>query len=326
MKSRIGITYILVFACLMGMTLSVAGEIHPGTYGKVENNYSIGQSSLSVNSTHVSINIGGSATLSYTLKLTSGSAWGTNMEYKGTSTITVSFSSSGGDPTYSGTATFTASSSAKAGTYNITLFATGDDPTSSNLNVTVTVINKVSTSPPPPTSSTNYDPYIVGGVVIALFVVLAVLLSTTKSDSMKFVMVGSTIISLASSLYLLMFDSVLRVSGYDHWLGLIAFFILTIIALVISLTKSKANRLAYLGMAAGNALMGLLMISDALLGLPVSSYYNTTSNIGWKYLFGFGTTSISSAGISIAFSLILIMAGAIIGSSLSMYKNKLSTS
>ncbi|MGC8618715.1 MAG: hypothetical protein ACP5UZ_08300 [Thermoplasmata archaeon] len=100
---------------------------------------SIGTSTIQVSPSELSIVAGGSAQANYTVALSSGTTWGTSINYKAPSGITASFSNPAGDPTFSGKMTVTVSSSVSVGTYILKLYATGDDP-SGDTNVTVMVL------------------------------------------------------------------------------------------------------------------------------------------------------------------------------------------
>ena len=132
---------------------------------------------------------------------------------------------------------------------------------------------------------------------------------------------GSTVLAIGSSIYLLTYDPLLKIAAYYHWLGLLVYVILMIIAFIMAYFMNSLKKVAFIGMFTGNLLLGILMISDAVAGLPVSQYYNTLSNVGWNYLFGFGTTSISTVDISSAFSLLLLMIGLSAGTSLYTARN-----
>lgn len=111
----------------------------------------IGTSSITVNSSSASVSAGGSASIAYTVKLASGSAWGTTIAASNSGAlsgdgITLSFSDSYGDPTYSGTLSIATSSSTPSGVYNISLEATGDDPSSTPTVIALTVSGKPSTN------------------------------------------------------------------------------------------------------------------------------------------------------------------------------------
>lgn len=119
---------VFAFAVLMGMAF--AGGI--------------GTSTISVNSSSVTVSQGHSASVAYTVKLASGSTWGTMisandstaLEGKG---ITLKFSNSYMDPTYSGVLMISISSAAVPGNYTIGLIATGDDPSTAQTNITLMV-------------------------------------------------------------------------------------------------------------------------------------------------------------------------------------------
>ncbi len=93
----------------------------------------IGTSSILFSSSHVSVSQGSAASVNYTVKLASGSAWGTTLGVVNQGAlsgegISVSLSDTYGDPTYSGTMNIHVGSAVPAGSYNISLVATGDDP------------------------------------------------------------------------------------------------------------------------------------------------------------------------------------------------------
>ncbi len=99
----------------------------------------------------MSIPIGGSATVNYTVNLASGNTWGTNLvvaNYGALSQdkITASASNPMGDPPFSGTLTILTSPSAAAGSYQIILTATGDDPSTANATIYVTLASQSTTS------------------------------------------------------------------------------------------------------------------------------------------------------------------------------------
>lgn len=109
----------------------------------------IGTSLITVNSSTASVAAGGSASIAYTVKLASGSTWGTTIAASNAGAlssqgITLSFSDSYGDPTYSGTLSIATSASTPGGTYNISLAATGDDPSSVPTVIALTVSGKPS--------------------------------------------------------------------------------------------------------------------------------------------------------------------------------------
>ena len=107
--------------------------------------YGYGTSTVTVNQSSVTLNAGASAQVSYSVNLASGNTWVTNFVINNQAQlssqgITPSASKSSGDPTFSGVLAITVSSSTKAGSYTIALSATGDDPSTSNTNVTLNVM------------------------------------------------------------------------------------------------------------------------------------------------------------------------------------------
>ena len=120
----------------------------------------IGTSTISVNSSSISVAPGHSAVVAYTVSLASGSTWGTTISASNQATlngdgITLSFSRSYGDPTYTGDLTVLLSSTAVPGNYTISLIATGDDPSSGPANISLSVMSPVLTSNTPATSASN---------------------------------------------------------------------------------------------------------------------------------------------------------------------------
>ncbi|KAA8922475.1 MAG: hypothetical protein F6Q11_04295 [Thermoplasma sp.] len=277
-----------------------------------------GTSSISVTPTGVTVPAGSSGSFNYKVNLISGSTWGTQISVSAPSGITVSFSDSSGDPPFSGTATVVVARTVAPGTYTVEISATGDDPSSSPATLTIDVTNATVSSPPPvtPAVHVNYVPFVVGGLSIALFIVFLVLFAIFFSGYAFVIRFLSFVITAATSIYLIVFDHILFTAAYDHWLGLVVYLILSIVMFVISLLGSSGLRTSSLyALAAGNVLLGILMISDAIAGLPVSSLAGVTKNVGWNYLFGFGTTSISTVSISLAFTILLIFTGIYAGSS-----------
>ncbi|MCL4350310.1 MAG: hypothetical protein M1535_02555 [Candidatus Thermoplasmatota archaeon] len=281
--------------------------------------YSIGSSTITLNTTSITVEKGSTYKVSYTVKLTSGTKWGTYVGTSQPSGISVSTSTGIQDPTFSGTASISPSTSMAIGTYTVSFSASGDDPTSSSTALTVHVINGTSASSPPSSSTTptssNNDPYIIGSVVILLFLVSMAVTSVKSGKIASSLNIGSSVVAIVTSLYLLSYDTILMHSAYAHWLGLLIFVILAIVALLVSHINTKVSKYGFLGLGAGSLLFAILMLSDIIIGLPYSNSYNLEANIGWRYLFGFGTTSISLFSTSLAFSILLIFTGLVSGTS-----------
>lgn len=105
----------------------------------------------------------------------------------------------------------------------------------------------------------------------------------------------------AAGLYLLVFDKLLRQYGYFHWLILLAYLVvMPIVAIARHVTKKRVFSLA---IGVFSLLMFIAQLADAALNLPVSKFKGTG---GFSYLFGFGTTPLSSFGTSTAFTLFLV--------------------
>ena len=106
----------------------------------------IGSSSIHLGYANAALAAGKSISVPYAVTLASGSTWGTtlavsNTSYLSSHGISASLSDTYGDPTYTGSMSITLSNSVPAGTYNITLSATGDDPSQSNAVFTLTVLS-----------------------------------------------------------------------------------------------------------------------------------------------------------------------------------------
>ncbi|WP_241760267.1 COG1470 family protein [Thermoplasma volcanium] len=278
-----------------------------------------GTSEITLSTTSISIPRGGSSTVTYNVKLASGNTWGTSISASAPSGISVTFSNPTGDPPFSGTATVTVAKTVSPGTYTIEISATGDDPSSSPATLSVTVMNTtVTTAPPPaPVVHVNYIPFIVGGIAIALFVVFLIIFSLFLPAYSKPIRYVTYTVTLILSMYLITYDHVLLKYAYSHWLGLIVYLLLSTIFFGLTFSSSQAlKRSSLYLLTVGNILLGLLMIVDTVFGLPYSSLHNVTTNVGWDYLFGYGTTSISTVGISLAFTLLFIFVGIYAGVSL----------
>jgi len=104
-----------------------------------------------------------------------------------------------------------------------------------------------------------------------------------------------------SGLYLLLFDKLLRQFGFFHWLILLAY--LVVVALVLIIRHITKKRALTLLVGIFSLLMFIAQIADAALNLPISGFKGTN---GFAYLFGFGTTPLSSFGTSTAFTIFLI--------------------
>lgn len=106
-----------------------------------------GTSEVIVNQTLVTLSPGGSAKVSFEVKLVSGTTWGTNVEVSTSSSyVTATASPSSGDPTFSGTLTIKVSASAPPGNYTVTIKATGDDPSNNTVTITVQVMSSTTTT------------------------------------------------------------------------------------------------------------------------------------------------------------------------------------
>ncbi len=272
----------------------------------------IGASSITLNHSSGTAGIGGSVSTGYTVKLISGSTWGTTIAATAHSGITVTFSNSGGDPTYSGTMTVTVSKTVSPGTYNIFINATGDDPSSSPAVYKLTVTNSTVTSPvPPPKIVTNNLPFEIGGAIIAVSLILAIIpavlpaLVQAIDRNRAYALLVVSVIALGPSIYLAVDNPLLRTAAPLHYGLLILYIILLITALVMVFKNKTKNYSMYLFRILGGGMFALMLV-DIVIGLPLSSTYAAVPYIGWKYLFGFGTTSISSFGLSLAFSIIMI--------------------
>lgn len=106
----------------------------------------IGSSTIHLSSSSISVQQGGSQSIGYTVTLTSGTTWGTEITASSPTGISVSLSNPSGDPTFSGTADISVASSVSPGTYTVTFKASGDDPStnSPSLSVQVTAVQRVS--------------------------------------------------------------------------------------------------------------------------------------------------------------------------------------
>jgi hypothetical protein len=104
-----------------------------------------------------------------------------------------------------------------------------------------------------------------------------------------------------SGLYLLLFDKLLRQFGYFHWIILLAYLIVVAVVVVIRQIAKKKALTALIGVF--SLLMFIAQMADAALNLPISGFKGTN---GFSYLFGFGTTPLSSFGTSAAFTIFLV--------------------
>ncbi len=126
---------------------------------------------------------------------------------------------------------------------------------------------------------------------------------------------ASAFVELASCMYLLLFDPLLKAAGPLHWFILLIY---TVILSFFSVGYLMAHR-AKFALAVGifSLLMFFAMLADGALGLPLSSaHFNGPA---WSYLFGFGAPG-SSFGTSLAFTVMLAFAA--VTSAVSFYAYK----
>lgn len=144
--------------------------------------------------------------------------------------------------------------------------------------------------------------------------------SGKKSISLSGIMV-SGIIVLASSVFLLAYDKNLMKYAMLHWYGLIAYVIIIVILLGISVSRSKG---AFAGLMIIPIVFIVLILVDAAFNLPLSSFYSTNSSmLGWRYLFGFGTGGDGSTIIrSSALVIDLVASAVLIGTSAHAMRKK----
>ncbi len=103
-----------------------------------------GTSSITLSSGSAVITSNSSLPVTFTVNLATGNTWGTTLNvvnYKQLATegINISISNPSGDPPYSGTLVATASQSVQNGVYKIVLAATGDDPSTANTTLNLTI-------------------------------------------------------------------------------------------------------------------------------------------------------------------------------------------
>jgi hypothetical protein len=130
------------------LVLLILAALVASVYIPVGTSYgATGTSVIEVSSSSVTIVEGGSTAINYTVKLNSGTTWGTDLAYKSASGISAAFSVPSGDPTFSGKMTVSVASSVKVGTYTLSLYATGDDPANdTNISINVTAATVSGTS------------------------------------------------------------------------------------------------------------------------------------------------------------------------------------
>ena len=280
--------------------------------------HAVGYGYSKVTLTQYSVNIpqGSHANVGFTISLFNGSYWATSLaESPLSSYITFTPSTSNQDPTYNGTLTISVAKGTPIGTYRFNISAVGDDPSVSPVLLTINVINSTKSTAPsvaPPVVSTskptNYFDYVGSIFLVVIIVLLGLGLSMKRKfvKAARYTMLGSIILSLAAAIYLLAYDSILRISGMLHYDILVVFFILTIILTYLVYSNKKMHKNALLILGSLSALFVLAMFLDAILGLPLTQVSGSMS-YGFNYLFGFGAPSTSSSyGTSFAFSLLLL--------------------
>jgi hypothetical protein len=279
---------------------------------------SIGNSSITLSSTVVNMTKGENTSIIFTIALTSGSTWGTDLQISNAypNYFSFSISPSTGDPTYSGTLGIYDAKATPLGEYHFNVSAVGDDPSIHNVVLTVDVVNSTNITTPPskvatPQSNTAgivvYFWYIIG-IISAMIISLMLIIYYYKE---KFALLsiklfyGSLTILTVSSLYLMLFDSMLIKLAIMHWYALLIFLVVNIIVtftIHLKDTYAKQSKM-FLGILSFIFFIG--MILDAILNLPFSSVNNNVEYFGINYLFGFGSNSTILA-ISIAYSFLLL--------------------
>ena len=314
---------IILFVIVSIMVISMINVDNAHETGDRNGNYipfSDGTSSITLSKNSVSITPGSSTTDSYTVELSSGTTWGTSLSSNSLSGFTIGFSNSGGDPPYTGTMTISIASTVSDGTYHVYINATGDDPSSSPAVLSVSVTGHASSTTPPPVTPSKsftalYGTDIAGSSVIILFLLAAIVPMVLRRKNLAVMGYVSFIVSMGSAIFLITDDSLLRSSGYLHWILLLIFTAGMIVSMLgYLLTKDKLKETARMGLAYGSIFMSIAMILDAVLGLPLSSISNVGGSIGFNYLFGFGINSPSTLAVSFAFSLLLIFNGLLFSS------------
>jgi hypothetical protein len=304
---------------------------------------SSGTSQVIVNETNVTLPPGGSITLSFEVKLVSGTTWGTQVQVSTSSSyVSASASPSSGDPTFSGTLTIKVSPSAPPGTYEVNVSATGDDPseapaviyvvvesttTTTSTSTPTTTTTSTTTATPVSTTTSQLPSTVtttvtttttttvssgVGAAPLAAFIAVVIisvaLVVGLGALGVRRAGPAVAIATVVPSAYLLAYDGALRTMAPLHYYLLAAYAAFNVVVGAAALLRPVKP--LHVAIAAISGLMVLAMILDAVLGLPLSSVH--LSAIGAiDYFFGMGAAPLSSLGITLSFtSLMLLSAGA----------------
>ncbi len=143
-----------------------------------------------------------------------------------------------------------------------------------------------------------------------------------RSTATDYLLAEFFAVGLLSSLYLLIFDVLLRALAPLHWAILLVFMIIAVVLFVLA--RAKGIGKAYLGLGMISTLMVLAMLGDAALGLPLSkAHVPGVANLGWNYLFGFGAPGTGSTfSVSFAFTLMLVSLVVLAALSYAIYKRE----
>ena len=198
-----------------------------------------GTSSISLSSSAVRIAPGNSTTIGFNVNLSSGNTWGTtlvlaNQNQLNSEGISIGISNDYADPPYSGTLNLKASSSAVNGTYPAVIAAEGDDPSTSNVTLYITVGKVAITTTVPANSagsasstvpatvpvtttavSVNYGhspggspkAYSMGGYGLAVFIIIVLIIAAylvyiMKAGSTKAIIVGVALILIGVAVWI----------------------------------------------------------------------------------------------------------------------------
>ncbi len=151
---------------------------------------------------------------------------------------------------------------------------------------------------------------VLGGFALSMFIDKNNKIIRLDKGQIPTLLTVSLVIELVAAVYLLVFDSNLILYAQLHWLGLLVFTAVTIALLEMHLTSRR--RLAAFGLMAWGLLGVVVMLLDAGLNLPLSSFAGAIGGAGgWQYLFGFGVAAGSTFGVSFAFTLLLVFSGVV---------------
>ncbi|MGC9072295.1 MAG: hypothetical protein ACP5HK_06355 [Acidilobus sp.] len=310
--------------------------------------YGYGTSEVVLSVQNITLYPGQSAKIPFTVKLVSGSTWGTSVSITSSSSYVIASAvPSSGDPTFSGTLTVSVPPDAPAGVYDVNVSAIGDDPSqspatlyvyvksnvtttttattsyvatstttssvTSALTVTTTYTETVTTTKTPLERAAETTQVPLVAFVLVVVVSLALIVGLARLSPRKASPMLS-ILTVVPAVYFLAYDPALRALAPLHYYLLAAYSFLMPVLGALTLVRPGREPLYLIALSSG--LMTVAMMLDAALAMPMSAVYSPGSTTGISYFFGMGLTPTSSMPLTLSFTALMLISAGACGSTL----------